>query len=614
MKKRIETTDIVRSNTDPLLNTSNTPLIFNKKQKRSLIKSLDYIQNDVGQTRHYPPAAQEWYNSIYTYNQNYIKSLPALDKSLSVLLKSYSNMIPGRFSTRKVKLFLKAKKLKGKQKRILIRKLKVKRIIKHKRLTPRQVFVGKGSLKHTSDKVTITLYTYSLLKRFLLRKIKRLIHFLYFPQKTLVLYITKDLLDPQGKRRRISYNRPLSLQEFLYSPEYHKILTKHVKIKVPRKNKPTRKAKRKAKAKASRPTKYSDANKIPSYWITFYEAYLSFTISNIKKVTRRLSIIIEYYAFLTKLVQDKVLYDKQKLIIFMPIVTKFKSSQYSKRFFFSVHKARKLYLARLLRFSWALYINNLKFKHPTLVSKLKSLVRNLYGKKVEFNVVELKKMHLSSDIFTQVVALKLKNRNNKLYKVLRSSLSKVNIPNVSRISERFSYFDKDNYLPNKIRNSNISAMFSASHNEALNNINVINSLNIPLASHNTTYNKTKDSLNNLLSDFFPPAEVMVDVVKDRTSETISPISINDYVLKNLKHLKLAGVRVEAKGRLTRRFKAQRSVFKMKYKGGLKNVDSSFKGLSAVMLRGIVKSNVQYSIISSKNRVGAYGIKGWVGNK
>jgi hypothetical protein len=213
-------------------------------------------------------------------------------------------------------------------------------------------------------------------------------------------------------------------------------------------------------------------------------------------------------------------------------------------------------------------------------------------------VIELKKMHLSSDIFTQVVALKLKNRNNKLYKVLRSSLSKVNIPNVSRISERFSYFDKDNYLPNKVRNTNVSAMFNK---EILNNIN--NTID------NTVYNKTKDSLNNLLSGFFPPAETMVDKVKNRTSETISPVSINDYVLKNLKHLKLAGVRVEAKGRLTRRFKAQRSVFKMKYKGGLKNVDSSFKGLSAVMLRGIVKSNVQYSIISSKNRVGAYGIKG-----
>jgi hypothetical protein len=33
-----------------------------------------------------------------------------------------------------------------------------------------------------------------------------------------------------------------------------------------------------------------------------------------------------------------------------------------------------------------------------------------------------------------------------------------------------------------------------------------------------------------------------------------------------------------------------------------------------MLRGFVKSNVQYTIIQSKNRNGAYGVKGWVGSK
>jgi hypothetical protein len=54
--------------------------------------------------------------------------------------------------------------------------------------------------------------------------------------------------------------------------------------------------------------------------------------------------------------------------------------------------------------------------------------------------------------------------------------------------------------------------------------------------------------------------------------------------------------------------------KRKWKGGLKNVDSSFRGLSTIMLRGIVKSNLQYSTISSKNRNGAYGVKGWVSSK
>lgn len=57
MKKIVKTINTI--NNDSLIISRNTPLIFNKKQKRSLIKSLDYIQNDVGQTRHYPPAAQE---------------------------------------------------------------------------------------------------------------------------------------------------------------------------------------------------------------------------------------------------------------------------------------------------------------------------------------------------------------------------------------------------------------------------------------------------------------------------------------------------------------------------------------------------------------------------
>jgi hypothetical protein len=67
--------------------------------------------------------------------------------------------------------------------------------------------------------------------------------------------------------------------------------------------------------------------------------------------------------------------------------------------------------------------------------------------------------------------------------------------------------------------------------------------------------------------------------------------------------------VEAKGRLTRRRTASRSVFKMKYKGGLKNPISSFKGLSAIMLRGDQKSNLEYTSVNSNGRNGAFGVKG-----
>jgi hypothetical protein len=211
------------------------------------------------------------------------------------------------------------------------------------------------------------------------------------------------------------------------------------------------------------------------------------------------------------------------------------------------------------------------------------MVKNMYNKEVEFNVVELNQMHLNSDIYTQAVALKLKNRKNSLFRVLRSSLSKVDLPNVSRQSERYSEFNRDDLLVNRIRNTYINSMFD-----------------------NTT---NVDFLNKLLLDFFPSSENLEMDFKDKSTTVRLPVSLETYILKTLKHLKLAGVRVEAKGRLTKRFTASRSVFKMRYKGGLKNVDSSFKGLSAVMLRGIVKSNVQYSILTSKNRNGAFGVKG-----
>jgi len=223
-----------------------------------------------------------------------------------------------------------------------------------------------------------------------------------------------------------------------------------------------------------------------------------------------------------------------------------------------------------------------------LMEKLTHLVKSLYNKEVVFNIVNLKKMHLSTDIYTQAIVLKLKNRDNKLYRVLKSSLRKIKIPNFNKINEKKNKPNKNEFLDNKIRNSLINSMF--------------------------TKEDVKDPLNNLLLNFFPSAENLQKSVVKKGSVKNSSISLIDYVLMYLKHIKVRGIRVEAKGRLTRRFTASRSVFKMKWKGGLKNVDSSFKGLSTIMLRGYVKSNAQYSFLSSKNRNGAFGVKGWVSNK
>nr|YP_010620803.1 hypothetical protein PN052_mgp13 [Pseudofabraea citricarpa]WAX38814.1 ribosomal protein S3 [Pseudofabraea citricarpa] len=241
-----------------------------------------------------------------------------------------------------------------------------------------------------------------------------------------------------------------------------------------------------------------------------------------------------------------------------------------------------------------LIFNQNKFTN-SFMKNLRRLVNKLYNKEVVFNLVDLTKLHFNSDIYTQAVTLKLKNRKNRLYRVLKRSLLRVKIPYVNRIKEKGSKIDIEQFLVNKVKNIKINSIL----------VNYINK---------------KDPLNNLLLNFYPKNEnIKTNSLEpeywDKQWQEKPEYVISEYpILRTLKHKNLAGVRIEAKGRLSRRFTASRSVFKLKWIGGLKNVDSSFKKWSTVILRGHAKSNVLYSNVNSKNRIGAYGVKGWVSSK
>lgn len=92
------------------------------------------------------------------------------------------------------------------------------------------------------------------------------------------------------------------------------------------------------------------------------------------------------------------------------------------------------------------------------------------------------------------------------------------------------------------------------------------------------------------------------------SNVLKKKSLVKKIIGFIKHKKISGIRLEAGGRLTKRLTASRSIFKIKHKGSLKNIDSSYKNLSSVLLRGHMKSNIQHTKISSKTRNGAFGLK------
>jgi hypothetical protein len=93
-----------------------------------------------------------------------------------------------------------------------------------------------------------------------------------------------------------------------------------------------------------------------------------------------------------------------------------------------------------------------------------------------------------------------------------------------------------------------------------------------------------------------------------------PLPKSMSVLNTIRYKWVSGVRLEAAGRLTRRYTAARSVFKFRYKGSLKNIDYSLKtditkkNISTVMLRNYAKPNSQYTFTKSKRRIGAFGLK------
>lgn len=455
--------------------------------------------------------------------------------------------------------------------------LKTKYVSKlYRRRSPKKIFIGKGELKHTSTKVIITFYVFNTEKISLKREYKRLYKALYSPKKkyliinngkNMVTYLKKPLqryisLDTNGDITKdlkgneiITYNRPFTAEEFLN-------LSKHISTKATNKN--------------------SDISTMKQ--ITYYDAYCSTVESFIDNVSSYIKVLSRYFEYLTKLVEKKILNNREKFLIYTNITKNLYNYNYPN---FNSYKeiADKRYLENLYRLRYLFKFNSVKFEKP-FIARLTHLVEKLYNKKIEFNIVNLKKMHLNSDILTQAIVLKLKNRKNRLYKIFRSSLNKVKLPNVSRLSEKISQSNKKEYFLNKIRNTYINDMFS---DETL---------------------KT-DSLNKLLFYYFPSANKLEI---ENLYNVKRSISLRNYVFRYLKHFRLAGVRLEAKGRLSRRFTASRSVFQLTWKGGLKNVDSSFKGLSTVMLRGDAKSNVEYSMLKSKARIGAFGIKGWVSSK
>jgi len=168
---------------------------------------------------------------------------------------------------------------------------------------------------------------------------------------------------------------------------------------------------------------------------------------------------------------------------------------------------------------------------------------------VVFNLVNLKYFYLNSDIMTQTLLLKLRKNRKKLLRYLNKCVTKAKTGNV-----------EINSIPRDLVNLKL------------------------------------DNTDNLCNKLF---------LENKTKSKY----LSDIVLNNIKYKKVTGVRLEAAGRLTKRYTASRSLFKVRYKGNLVNAYSSINKYPSTLLRGKFRPNLQYTKLNSKSRIGSFGLKG-----
>ena len=195
------------------------------------------------------------------------------------------------------------------------------------------------------------------------------------------------------------------------------------------------------------------------------------------------------------------------------------------------------------------------------LSRLNHILKKRYLKRISLNIVDLKYLYLDSNIMASAITTKLKDRKKRVLRVLKRVLGLIKKP----------YFKIHFYNRKKtLEQVNNNFLFMDQN------------LNMLTSGKNILFNKYL---------FKKPRDY-----KPRLS------------LYHLNHKTVTGVRLQGTGRLTRRLTASRSISKFKYMGSLQNLESSRQAVSTVMLRGYMKSNLQYTNINSYNRNGAFGVK------
>ena len=169
-------------------------------------------------------------------------------------------------------------------------------------------------------------------------------------------------------------------------------------------------------------------------------------------------------------------------------------------------------------------LNQYKFNNQILLPKLSNILNKIIGKKIEYNIINLKSIAYNTDLFTYALALKLKKTRMNHIKSMFSILNRAYLPKINTIKERTLVKG----------NKNIDLFL-----DKYKDLKVISNLD-------------RTNLDGLLSN-----------IHGTTSTTTNNKEIHETIYNSIGYKNMGGIRLEVKGRLTKRYRADRSIYSLK---------------------------------------------------
>ena len=568
--------------------------------------------NELKTSKHFPSSTREWINSIYVYNGNTLNLIPNTTISAVKIIKGY-------FS-----LYNKKIERKMRTKRLLLR---------FRRLSSNKIYVSNGEFKHTNNKVVINLYLFNRQKYNYMLALKKL-------YLTTVFGIKQKKIFYNNSRFNRFVLKKSKLNNLQVSKNNSK--SRYIKLKYYKEKKFIyNKNKSKRINFSAKKTIYNKSRKILFYYKKFScdksnwkkRPFFGYTFTKIKLKTvfpyKQENLKPEYKSNHVLFSEHKL----NKLNCFKLKNNRFKLRNYLFFGLESLSKDRKIINSNNFNKFIAKNrgtLKNVDLKKPIVKRKIKCTNFNKFmARKIQ--IIKKKSLLLLRLINKEkYLAIKTitKNKDEKLHiyisayitkfykKFIKKSLRKLKLYfyyrqliYINKSKYNYTYLQYLNKYLYKLYNKNIEYNLINLKRFYLHSDILSESLKLKLNQNRkrilrklkTIWKKIK-TRNNKIFIVKKPLKKELDLKKS---------SLKNNVINNLKYKYITGFRLEARGRLTRRYTASRSILKTQYKGNLLNVDSSYKGLSSVLLKNNLKSNLQYTKLKSKSRIGSFGIKGWV---